>query len=123
MGKIHHLHTGAESQARLLEKWIVETIAEYPDSAVASRWAELARETAKKYPGPPSPSKTELDLSLLNSLPDSDKEQIVLEVQSFLASYFNDVRTQLMNVHGDLLRLQKRVAELEQGRTESSIPS
>jgi len=113
MGDIHHLHTSADSQARLLEQWIVETIADYPNREVADRWAEMARKTALKFPGPPSPTQTDIDLDNLDSLTPEDREKVITEVQQFVASYFDDVRQQLMQVHGELLQLQKSVAVLE----------
>lgn len=113
MDNVHHLRTSADSQARLLEQWITETIAQHPDAYVASRWAEMARETARKFPGPPAPSKTELNISELDSLTDKDRERVIAEVDLYVGSYFDDVRQLLMQVHSELLTLQKRVAELE----------
>jgi len=118
MGDVHHLGTSADAQARLLEKWITDTISEHPDKAIAKRWSEMARETARKFPGPPLPSQADINLDELTSLSCADKERVVNEVEGFIGSYFNDVRQQLMQVHGELLRLQKTVAELEQRPTE-----
>ncbi len=114
MGDIHHLGTSSDSQARLLEKWITEIIAQHPDAVVAKRWSQMARETARKFPGPPTPTQSQIDLSQLDSLSDVEKEQVFAEVGRFMQGYFNDVRQQLMEVHGELLSLQKTVAELEQ---------
>jgi len=113
MDNVHHLRTSTDSHARLLEQWITETIAQHPDTFVATRWAEMARETARKFPGPPEPSKTELNLTDLDSLSGEDRERVITEVDAFVGSYFDDVRQQLMQVHAELLRLQKKVAELE----------
>ena len=113
MDNVHHLRTSTDSQARLLEQWITETISQHPDERVAARWSEMARETARKFPGPPVPSKTDIDLNDMQSLSDRDKERVFAEVEAFVGSYFDDVRQQLMQVHGELLRLQKKVAELE----------
>lgn len=113
MGNIHHLRTGAESQSRLLEKWITQIIREHPDQRVAERWAELARETARKFPGPPSPSRSEINLDSISGLSDEEKVQVMNEVEHFISCYFDDVRTQLMSVHSELLKLQKTIAEHE----------
>jgi len=113
MGNIHHLRTGAESQSRLLEQWITQIIREHPDPLVAQRWAELARETARKFPGPPSPSRSEINLDSVSGLSDLEKKQIMDEVEHFISCYFDDVRTQLMSVHSELLKLQKTIAEHE----------
>jgi len=113
MGNIHHLRTGAESQSRLLEQWITQIIREHPDQRVADRWAELARETAHKFPGPPSPSHSEINLDSVAGLSDEEKKQILDEVEHFISCYFDDVRTQLMAVHSELLKLQKTIAEHE----------
>ena len=113
MGDVHKIATSRESRARLLEQWIAETISQHPDKVVAARWAEMAKETAVKFPGPPSPSQTEINLNCLETLSTNDKEVVLDELERFMSSYFDDVRQQLMRVHAELLRLQKRVAELE----------
>lgn len=120
MDNVHHLRTSTDSNARLLEQWITEIISKHPDAYVAARWSEMARETARKFPGPPAPTKTELDLSDLESLSEADRERVFTVVNSFVGSYFDDVRQQLMQVHGELLKLQKNVAELEKRAVESS---
>lgn len=116
MGDIHQLHTGASSQARLLEQWITEITSQHPDKAIAERWTELARVTAQKFPGPPLPNRTQIELDQLNKLSADDKHHVVNEIEQFITSYMNDVRLQLMEVHRELLSLQKNVAELEQER-------
>lgn len=113
MDNVHHLRTSTDSQARLLEQWITETIAHHPDEYVAARWSEMARETARKFPGPPAPTKSDINLDELQSLTDGDKERVFSEVEAFIGSYFDDVRQQLMQMHGEMLKLQKQVAELE----------
>jgi len=113
MSNIHQINTSKATQARLLEQWIVETISQHPNEAVAERWAQLARETVAKFPGPPSPSQPEIDLDDLRSLSIADKEHVISELDRFMAGYFDDVRQQLMQVHAELLRLQKTIAELE----------
>jgi hypothetical protein len=113
MGNIHYLSTPVDAQARLLEQWIAHTIAQHTDKDVARRWMEMASETARKYPGPPHPSQSELELAMLSDMDTEQREAVLGAVQAYLESYFNDVRGQLMSIHGDILRLQKRVAELE----------
>lgn len=116
MGDVHHIGTSKASHARLLEQWIVESISRHPNKAVAARWAEMARETAVKFPGPPPPSQTEINLNNLQSLTPDDKAVVLNELERFIGSYFDDVRQQLMLVHAELLALQKTVAEQEVGQ-------
>lgn len=73
MSNVHQIATSKESHARLLEQWIVE---QHPNKVVAARWAELAKETAVKFPGPPSPSQTEINLNSLESLSTDNKEVV-----------------------------------------------
>jgi len=113
MGDIHHLNTDTNTQARLLEQWITSMIATHPDEEVAQRWLEMAKDTARKFPGPPTPTQTEIDLSHIDSMSDEDKSNVLNEVERFMSGYFDDVRQQLMQVHTELLTLQKTVAELE----------
>ena len=120
MGDIHYLPTDETNQARLLEKHIEETISSHPDQNVAKRWNELAQASLKKYPGPPMPSQTVLDLDMLSRLSDDERDEVVVTVQAYLESYFEDVRLQLIKMHSDMLRLQKTVAEYEQGKYERS---
>ena len=119
MGDIHYLPTNSATQQRLLEKLVTDTIGEHPDPAVAVRWAKLARETLRKYPGPPSPTRTQLDLGELGTVDDATRQRIVTEVKTYVESYFNDVRDQLMHIHGDILLLQKEIAELELRETRT----
>ncbi len=120
MGDIHYLPTGETAQARLLEKHIQKTISSHPDKNVAKRWNELAQVSLKKYPGPPIPSQSVLDLDMLSRLNDEERDEVVDVVQAYLESYFEDVRQQLIKMHSDMLRLQKSVAEYEQSDTEPS---
>ncbi len=115
MGDIHYLPTGESVQARLLEKHVQKTISGHPNQAVAKRWNEMAQASLKKYPGPPDPSQPVLELNMLAHLSDEERDEVVDAVQAYLESYFDDVRQQLINMHSDLLRLQKTVAEHEQG--------
>jgi len=116
MGDVHQLNTSKTSQARLLEQWITQTISQHPNQAVAKRWAQLASRTATKFPGPPVPTQTELNLDDLQSLTPADKAHVMNELERFMSGYFDDVRNQLMQVHAELLALQKTVAELETGQ-------
>lgn len=113
MGDVHHLRTSSDSQARLLEQWITQTISQHPDTAIAERWSAMARKTARQFPGPPAPSQNEMDLTDIHFASDEDKDKAVNAVEKYIASYFDDVRAQLMAMHGELLKLQKTVAELE----------
>ena len=113
MGTIHQLPVAADAQVRLLEKLVGDMIAQHPDPDVARRWAEMARDTISRYPGPPMPTLPILDLDSVEGLSEEQASNIQSVTQRWLESYFDDVRGQLMNVHQDLLRLQKTVAELE----------
>ena len=113
MGTVHQLPAAADAQARLLERLVNEMIAQHPDPEVARRWAEMARDTIARYPGPPIPSLPVLDLDGVEGLSAGQASAIHNVTQRWLESYFEDVRQQLMKMHNDLLRLQKTVAELE----------
>ncbi|NND89722.1 MAG: hypothetical protein HKN42_02575 [Granulosicoccus sp.] len=122
MGSLHHLPTAANAHARLLEQLVSETIARHPDRAVAEIWAVMARETISRYAAPPAPSQPVLDLDKVSGLTPLQCQQMHAVTQSWLESYLNDVRNQLMGIHRDLLGLQKRVAELEVERQRSLSP-
>ncbi|MFK7853067.1 MAG: hypothetical protein AB8B79_03095 [Granulosicoccus sp.] len=113
MGSVHQLPTDADTHARLLEQLVSELIEQHPDPQIAKRWAAMARETLAQYPAPPTPSQTVLDLDQVEGLSQDQQAQLHSLTQSWLLSYFNDVRGQLLNVHRDFLLLQKRIAELE----------
>ncbi|MEE9320134.1 MAG: hypothetical protein V3U76_06790 [Granulosicoccus sp.] len=101
------------SETRLLEKMITETISAHPDSRVAERWSAMANETIARYPGPPPPSRSMLDVEGISGLDEEQRQYLFDALQQWIDSYFNDVNSQLLQVHRDLLILQKRVAELE----------
>jgi len=113
MGTIHQLPTDAESQVRLLEKLVSDMIAEHPDPVVAQRWQDMARATMARYPGPPLPSQPVLDLQQVQGLTVQQMQELQEITQQWLLRYFDDVRAQLMQVHHELLSLQKKVAEYE----------
>ena len=113
MGDIHQIPTDATAHARLLEQLVSASIASHPDPEVARRWSEMAKHSLRRFPGPPIPSQPELNLDSLAGLSDADREALIVSVSAWLESYFNDVRSQMMDVHRDLLSLQKRVAELD----------
>lgn len=113
MGTVHQLPAAAEAQVRLLERLVEQMIAQHPDPDVARRWAEMARDTISRYPGPPMPSLPVLDLDGIEGLSKEQANAIQSVTQRWLESYFDDVRGQLMKVHKDLLQLQRTVAEFE----------
>lgn len=118
MGSLHHLPMAASTQARLLEQLVSEAIAAHPDKEVANAWASMARESIRRYAGPPMPSQPLLDLDSINGLDATQREQLQILVGGWLESYFNDVRHQLMDIHRDFMSLQKRVAELQAQQQE-----
>ena len=112
MGTVHQLPNSADANARLIEKLVSDMIARHPDPDVARRWADMARQTLSKYPGPPMPTQPVLDLDTIEGLSAAQANAIQLLTQDWLQAYFHDVSEQLMKVHRDLLSLQKTVAEL-----------
>lgn len=118
MGSVHQLPTDADAHARLLEQLVTELIGQHPDPLVAQHWASMASETLSRYPSPPQPTQTVLDLDQIEGLTGDQISQLHALTQSWLLSYFNDVRAQLMSVHRDFLLLQKRIAELETDAAE-----
>lgn len=113
MGSLHHLPTATTAHARLLDQLVGEMIGRHPDKAVAEKWAKMARESMLRYPGPPLPSQPVLGLDTVENLDLEQKNQLLDLTQEWLESYFNDVRNQMMEMHRDLLGLQRRVAEFE----------
>lgn len=113
LSNIFHLYSDAQTQSRLLERTVLNTIAEHPDKDVALRWQELAKETISRYPGPPLPSQPNLDLNGVDGLTPDQIKDIESRTEQWLSEYFKDVLAQLMNVHRDLLTLQKQIAEFE----------
>jgi len=113
MGSVHQLPTDAEAHARLLEQLVTDIIEGHPDPRLAKRWSAMAKETIARYPAPPYPTQAVLDLDQVEGLSAAQLAQVHALTQSWLLSYFNDVRSQLLNVHRDFMALQKRIAELE----------
>ncbi len=123
MGSVHHLPTAASAHARLLEQLVCETISRHPDQQVANAWAAMARQSIGRYAHPPMPSQPLLDLDSVKGLSPDQIRQLQDLTQFWLESYLKDVRNQLMNIHQDLLALQKRVAEQEADYTPPSNSS
>ena len=113
MGSLHHLPTAASTHARLLQQLVSDSIATHPDPEVAAVWSAMARESITRYASPPLPSQPVLDLDKVPDLSPEQYQALHGLTQSWLENYLTDVRNQLMNIHRDLLGLQKRVAELE----------
>lgn len=119
MGEIIHLPGSSEARARQLETLITASIAAHPDAEVAERWAAMAKVTARRFPGPPDPSKPELDLGSLSSLDPKEKAHLMYLIERWMLAYFEDVNGQLLAMHGVLLRAQKELAELQVERSDS----
>ena len=111
MGDIRYLPSARENAARLLERAVNEAIARHPDPDVATRWSALARGTIARWPGPPSPTFARLELDA--GLDEAGRERLLGLLERWIESYFGDVRDQLMEMHGEMLSLQRRVVELE----------
>jgi len=113
MGSVHQLPTSARVHARLLRQLVKDTIATHPDERVAQAWSTMAEQSLARYPGPPLPTHPILDLDSVAKLTNVQKQHVEELTKTWLEHYFVDVRDQLMNVHRDLLVLQRKVAELE----------
>ena len=113
MGSIHYLPSERDGAARLLARTVGEAISRHPEPRVAERWAAMARLSVARWPGPPLPSRPALDLDALGPLDEAQRERIVAALERWMDGYFADVRDQLMEIHGELLSLQRRVAEHE----------
>ena len=118
MGDIRYLPSARENASRLLERAVGEAIARHPDPEVAARWSAMARETIARWPGPPSPTRARLELE--PGLEDARRAELLAVIERWIESYFGDVRDQLMEVHGEILALQRRVAELELERERAA---
>lgn len=118
MGDIRYLPSARENAARVLERAVNEAIARHPDPDVATRWAALASETIARWPGPPSPTLSRLELD--PGLDGRGRERLLGLLERWIESYFGDVRDQLMEMHGEMLALQRRVVELEIARERAA---
>jgi len=116
-GSVHHLPTPASAHARLLEKLVAEMISNHPNKGVAVAWEAMARESMRRYSAPPLPSSPVLDLDAIEGLTKEQQNQLYAVTQTWMDSYFNDVRNQLMSIHRDMLGLQRQVAEYENPET------
>lgn len=113
MGDVHYLSTCETSRQRLLEKWVGAAIDAHPNSAVAERWRELAFATLHKYPGAPAPSQSSLDLELVDGLSTLERARLTQLVSEYIEHYMDDVNGLVQAMHGELLTLQRKVAEQE----------
>lgn len=118
MGDVHYLKSDDLSRQRLLEKLVGEAIDTHPNVSVARRWREMAKETLRKFPGAPAPSQETLDLDMVGALTDLERARLVDAVQNYVESYANDVNKQVQAMHGEMLLLQRAVAEFEIGSSE-----
>jgi len=110
-----------QHQARHLEHWVLEVIKQHPDAKVAARWERMAVQTCARFPGPPLPTRNVLELDSIAGLDTQTQNAVQQAVQEYLQSYFRDVNAQLLDVHKELLTLQKQVAEqLEADQTPKS---
>lgn len=113
MGTVHQLPNAVETRNRLLGNVVRNLIEQHPDPEVAARWSAMAEQTITRYPGPPPPSQPVLDLASVAGLDKIQLAAIQALTDQWLGNYFDDVRKQLMSVHGDLLTLQRKLAELQ----------
>lgn len=102
-------------QARQLQNWVAEVIGQHPDENVAQRWSVMASATCQQFSSAPWPTQETLPLDVLQTLDDDTREAVLNALQEFMQSYFNDVNTQLLAVHREILTLQKQIAEQHEG--------
>lgn len=98
-------------QTRELQQWVTDVIKQHPNKNVAARWTQMAQRTCQQFPGAPWPTQEAIDLDALAPLDASTQEAVLTAVQSFMQSYFADVNHQMMQMHKEMLTLQKQVAE------------
>ena len=113
MGDVHRMPTARDASVRLLERLVAEAIGTHPDARVAARWAAMARASVARHPGPPLPTRPVLDLGGARGLSVEARRSVTRAAEAWLASYFEDVRAELLGMQREMLGLQKRVAELE----------
>jgi len=107
-----------QHNSRHLEHWVTDIIAQHPNKQVAKRWAAMASVTCAKFPTAPWPTQQDLPLDVIAQLDEKTQETVISAVQGFMQSYFADVNQQLLQVHQEILTLQKQVAENEVGYSE-----
>jgi len=113
MADVVFIPDNSEKEHRLLKQTLAATIHSHPDRAIAERWDEMAQVSINRFPGPPKPPVSPLDLSEVGRLTEAEKAELMARVEHYLAGYVQDVRDQLLRMHSDMWRLQKRIAELE----------
>jgi len=121
MGDIHHFPAARERSVRLLEAVVRDAIVGHPDPQVAVRWLYRARQTIARWPGPPVPS---LDSLVIDTGRKLDTEQRVLIIDAcsrWIDGYFEEVGDQMMDMHREMLSLQKQLAEFEVAREDTSV--
>ena len=90
---------------RLIEKSLY-----HDDENVLEIWQTLVKEYINKYPGVPSPSGT------LNLVVPIETEQALLDIiaadiEQYIQEYVSDVKRMMLNMLGDIILLQREVAE------------
>lgn len=113
MADVIFLPQNKVKELRLLKQTLAAAIHLHPDRAIADRWNEMAQVSIERFPGPPTSSQPGLDLSDIGKLSKNETEELLSRIEHYLAGYIEDVRNQLLQMHGDTWRLQKRIAELE----------
>lgn len=123
MGDIHDFPASRERSARLLELAVQEAIVGHPDPRVAVRWLYRAKQTIRRWPGPPLPSLESLVVNPGGNFDARQRSLVTDACAEWIDGYFGEVGEQMMDMHRELLSLQKELAELEVARDDASRPS
>lgn len=110
MADIIDLSNIKEFKLRELEK-ILERNMTHNDADVLALWKKFAKESFRKYPGAPNPSKNQLSLEFPACVSEKQRDNIVISIKAFLGDYQDDVQNVMLKMLGDIILLQKNVAE------------
>jgi len=110
MADIIDLTDVKEFRIRGLERLLEEGM-KHPDENVLALWTELVKESLRKYPGPPTPTQSQISIEFPECVSQKEIERIVVPIKEFIASYKNDVQEIMQNMLTDIALLQKEVAE------------
>ena len=108
MAKIIDMTAKDAFKMRKFER-IVEERLTHPDEDILLLWKSMAKESIRKYSGAPRPGV--LDIFLPEETKKEDMDRIAQDVQNYMQSYVDNVKEMMLDMLGDMVILQKELAE------------